>query len=212
MKTLRLGLSGAVASVLLIAACQRSSHQDINSVNNTKETAVATTSASTARGESAGTGRQRPHTGVCNPYAYWVVLESRTQMPDGNWEWVWSVQNSNPGNGDNGTVQDMSHWGMQFGTCFNPATVISAAYSTNGSNWTGFTPSIEVDPSQGCMTTPLMKFNYGTSSSNKSYYKVVVSADYAVQMVPAYYKSGAYTGCCTFQFEGIGCADEGETK
>jgi hypothetical protein len=30
----------------------------------------------------------------------------------GSWEWIWSIQNPNPGNGTNGTVQDLSHWGI----------------------------------------------------------------------------------------------------
>ena len=33
---------------------------------------------------------------ACNPNAYAITLESKT-LVNGNWEWVWSVQNPNPG-------------------------------------------------------------------------------------------------------------------
>jgi hypothetical protein len=198
MKTTRLTMVGALASILLITSCERSK-QDVNSTNNNTVRSVTE--------ENAVSGKQRPHNGECNPYAYTVDLESVT--PLGNYyEWVWSVTNSNPGNGGNGTVQDLSHWGMQFGPCFQWSSIVEASYSGDGVNWTSFTPSFQTDPSQNCMTTPVLKFDFGTTGANKSYYKVLVSSSYAVGMVPAYYKSGSYTGCCTFQFEGIGCTTD----
>jgi hypothetical protein len=132
-------------------------------------------------------------------------LESRTPINGGNWEWIWSVQNPNPGNGGGGTVQNLSHWGMQFGSCIVWSSVLSAAYSGDGITWTAFTPLYQVDPSQSCMTSPVLKFDFGTIGSAKSYYKLVVSQDYSVGVVPGYYKSGANTGCCVFNFNGISC-------
>ena len=190
---------GAGFLFLSFLSCQRNAHQDIISVNAIS--AKPSTTAATA------TAKPPSNPGACNSHAYTVTLENRTQLGDGNWEWIWSVQNPNPGNGNNGTVQNLSHWGMQFGSCFNWSDVVSAAYSSNGSSWTGFVPSLQVDPSQGCMTTPVMKFNYGTTGSNKTFYKLVVAHSYDVTMVPGYYKSGANTGCCTFEFPGIGCSN-----
>lgn len=141
---------------------------------------------------------------ACNPNAYVITLESVSPV-DGKFEWVWSVRNPNPGNGTNGTVQDLSHWGMQFGSCFNASHVVSAAYSSNGSSWHSFNPTIQVDPSQGCMTAPVLKFDFGTSGGNKSYYKLVLNGSYQSGPVPGYYKSGRKTGCCTFQFTGVAC-------
>jgi hypothetical protein len=140
----------------------------------------------------------------CNPNAYVVTLESKT-LVNGNWEWVWSVQNPNPGNGNNGTVQDLSHWGMQFGTCFNWGSVVGAAYSSNGHSWHDFNPSYRTDPSQDCLTSPVLKFDFGTSGGGKSYYKLILSSDYSTGQASGYYKSGGRTGCCTFSFTGIGC-------
>lgn len=136
--------------------------------------------------------------------AYTIALETITQVGS-NYEWVWTVTNNNPGNGNNNTYQDGSHWGMQFGSCFNWSSVVGAAYSPNGTSWTSFTPSYSVDPSQDCLTTAVLKFDYGTSGSAPSYYKLIVNASYEIGSQFGYYKSGQRTGCCTFNFYGIGC-------
>jgi len=142
---------------------------------------------------------------TCNPNAYVITLESKTLVA-GNWEWVWSVYNPNPGNGSNGTSQNMSHWGMQFTSCFDWTHVLGAAYSFDGTTWTTFTPAYVVDPSQGCVTTPVLKFAAGTTASNKTYYRLVLSMNYDVlSNAFGYYKSGAQMPCCTFTFSGVGC-------
>lgn len=93
---------------------------------------------------------------------------------------------------------------MQLAGCVNLSTLVSAAYSSDGQNWTGFTPSYQPDPSQGCMTDPVLKFDFGTLGTAKSYYRLVVSQDYTIGDAIGYYKSGNNTGCCTFNFIGIG--------
>lgn len=186
MKSIRLSFIGALSSILLLTACQRTVQKEL----------VAPADPLT--------GKPGAPAGPCNPNAYTITLEGITQVGS-NWEWVWSVQNPNPGNGNNGTVQDLSHWGMQFGSCFQWSSVVSAAYSSNGTSWHSVSPGLHVDPSQNCLTTPVLKFDYGTSGGNKSYYKLVVNSYYNVGQVPGYYKSGSRTGCCTFQFTGIGC-------
>jgi hypothetical protein len=141
---------------------------------------------------------------VCNASAYVVTLEGVTYTGT-SWEWVWSVRNPNPGNGTNGTSQDLSHWGMQFNPCFNFASIVSAGYSADNSTWTNFNPNYAVDPSQRCLTAPVFKFNYGTRGGNKSYYKIVVNQIYSVASCNGYFKSGNRTGCCTFAFPGFSC-------
>lgn len=187
MKSLSLLVTGIVTILFISTGCQKE-----NGSNATEETAVP----------SVNRNIQAP--GTCNNNAYQITLESKIQVGS-NWEWIWSVKNPNPGNGNNGTVQDLSHWGMQLGTCVNNSNIISAAYSSNGVNWTSFTPAIQVDPSQECMTSPVLKFDFGTSGGNKSYYKIVVNSNYATGSAPGYYKSGRRTGCCTFNFSGISC-------
>lgn len=185
---------GTAISIFLAASCQRNS---LDETFTGKQISVATTIQ-----QPVVSARTTPAPVVCNPNAYVVTLESRTQV-NGYWEWIWSVQNPNPGNGKNGTTQDLSHWGMQLGSCVNLTSVTSAGYSRDGLTWTNFTPSYQSDPSQGCMTSPVLKFDFGTSGSAKTYYRLIVNQDFTAGPVQGYYKSGINTGCCTFSFNGI---------
>lgn len=200
MKTLRLPFFVILALLIVSSGCQRNGRQDIlkpeNATTEKKSIEKVVSNSPSARQPGPGS--------TCNPNAYIITLESKT-LVNGNWEWIWSVQNPNPGNGGGGTVQNLSHWGMQFGSCFVWSYVVSAAYSANGTTWTAFTPSYQIDPSQNCMTTPVLKFDFGTTGSAKSYYKLVISQNLPNGWVPGYYKSGVNTGCCIFNFMGIGC-------
>lgn len=188
---------GTIVPALFIMSCQRDSSTEAFILKSNQPAAIAEQAVVSARSNAPQ--------GACNPNAYTITLESHTQI-DGNWEWVWSVQNLRPGNGKDGTVQNLSHWGMELGNCVNWSAVVGAAYSGDGLTWTDFTPSYETDPSQGCMTTPLLKFDFGTSGTARSYYRLVVNQDFTEGPVQGYYKSGANTGCCTFTFMGIsGC-------
>jgi hypothetical protein len=185
-----------VLFVFLVASCQRNS-SDYLSVAKQEKPITITDQAVVLANRSAPQGS-------CNPDAYTIALESKT-LVDGNWEWVWSIQNLNPGNGSNGTSQDLSNWGMPLGFCVSWESVVGAGYSANGSNWTNFTPTYEVNPSQGCLTMPVIKFDYGTTGSAKSYFRLVVNRDYNQSSTLGYYKSGRNTSCCTFNFTGMGC-------
>ena len=152
--------------------------------------------------------------GPCEPNAYLVTLvSSNNEVATANgtvYEWIWTVTNPAPGNGMNGTTQDMSHWGFPLNACVDATTVVGAAYSTDGTNWNSFTPDIQVDPSQPCMTSPVLKFNYGTSGGAPTYYRVYTSVPYEIdEAAQAYYKSGSNTGCCVFGFDGMGCGGDG---
>ncbi|MBL7744282.1 MAG: hypothetical protein JNN00_12470 [Chitinophagaceae bacterium] len=195
MKTLKTILYGTALSAFLFVSCQRDSIMETVKLKNNNSAA--------SDGQIILNAKQNPPQGVCNPNAYVITLESRS-FTNGYWEWTWSVYNSNPGNGNNGTVQNLSHWGMQLGSCVNFSSVVSGAYSSDGSNWTSFTPSYQPDPSQGCMTAPVIKFDFGTTGNTKSYYRLIVNQDFTEGTVPGYYKSGSNTGCCTFTLTGIG--------
>jgi hypothetical protein len=204
MKTSRLITLGLFVAILFLSACQRSASDELIALSQKENTQTLTAESFSMGTESIASSAP----GACNPNAYIVTLESHTSVA-GNWEWVWSVQNSNPGNGNNGTIQDLSHWGMQLGTCVNFSHIVAAAYSIDGNSWTGFTPSYNIDPSQTCQTTPVLKFDYGTTGASKTYYRLTVNYNYSIGQSLGYYKSGNRTGCCTFGFTGIGC-DEGE--
>lgn len=139
-----------------------------------------------------------------------ITLESVTRNVNNTYTWTWSVMNPNPGNGTNGTVQGLSHWNIRLGQCIVMNDIIGAAMSSDGTNWTAFTPTYAQDPSilNTCnlSTGPVLKFELGTSGSAKSYYKIVISKNVAVDLtVPAFYKSGNRTGCGQICFPGFGC-------
>jgi len=143
-------------------------------------------------------------TSIGNPYS--ITLESVTDNGDNTWTWVWSVQNTNPGNGNNGTAQDLSNWGFAFGACVTASNLVNAGYSQNGTDWTNFNPQIAIDPSQTCFTRPVVKFEFETTGSQKSWYRLVINKNLPVNNnVSGYFKSGSRTGCGTFSFPGIGC-------
>ena len=195
MKKISLPILATMSLLLLSASCQRNS-SDLWVAKQEKPVAITEQAVVLAN-------KAVPQE-TCNPDAYIVTLESETQV-NGNWEWVWSVQNLNPGNGSNGTAQDLSNWGMTLGFCVGWESVIGAGYSADGSTWSNFTPTYEVNPSQGCLTEPVIKFDYGTTGGAKSYFKLVVNQDYDPTFTLGYYKSGRSTSCCTFNFTGMGC-------
>lgn len=194
MKTQRLLIVAIVATVISLISCERESLQRNDVVATVSEQTVAD---------------KKDDPGPCNPEAYIVMLESRT-LVDGTWEWIWSVQNPNPGNGSNGTSQDLSHWGFQLPMCVEWASVIGAGYSADGVNWTNFTPVYQSENSQNCLTTPVLKFDFGTTGTAKSYYRIIVNQEYNAAAAFGYYKSGSR--CCTFNFTGIGCGGPVEVE
>lgn len=149
---------------------------------------------------------------------YTVILEGVINNNNGTWTWTWSVANPNPGNGTNGTVQNLSHWAISLGQCATIQHVISGAYSANAQTWTSFTPAWAPDPSlnnpnsNGCsITNPVLKFDFGTTGTAKSYYRLTVNQNFQVDpAVTAWYKSGGNTGCGSFCFAGFGCVAPNE--
>ena len=185
MKTIRIQLLGSLASMLMILSCQKNLQEEIS----------APPSPSV---QSNLWG---------SPDAYNITLESHRQE-GANWVWIWSVQNPNPGNGNNGTVQPLCHWGIYIDGWVDLGTIVSSSHSADSINWTGFTPINTVDNSQDCMMDPVLKFPFGTTGSNKSYYKLVLNYDYPEGTSTGYYKSGNRTRCSVFKFPGILTGDE----
>ena len=136
-----------------------------------------------------------------DPVIYDVQLVSNT--PDGSiFEWVWAVTNPVPGNGKDGTLQDLSHWGLAISSAVLPQDIVSGAYSTDGITWHPTTVSMGVDPSQNCYTEPVVKFNIGTHSDEMMQYKLVLNQDFGAGSTEAVFKSGKTTGCYVGMVEG----------
>jgi hypothetical protein len=122
---------------------------------------------------------------------YVVKLESATYA-NGKTTFVWSVYNPKPGNGTNGTYQDLSHFGVVLGSCVDLKDIVSGG-------------SYGKDPSQNCYTSPYLKFDYGTNGTQKATYTLVLNGKYGVAPTTAVFKSGVRTGCCTTTIQGVGC-------
>lgn len=192
MKTVKLLGGAALFTVLALAACQKSKD--------------STQASSSVESINARPPRQM---GSCEPNAYVVTLVSANTPTANGYEWIWTVQNPNPGNGLNGTTQNLSHWGFPINACVPANTITGAGYSADGVNWTNFTPIVQPDPSQACMTAPVLKFDFGTNGGNLSYYRIYTNTQYEVNAdASAYYKSGSNTGCCVFSFDGMYCGGE----
>lgn len=141
-------------------------------------------------------------------YPYLITLESITNV-NGNYEWVWSLQNVNPGNGKDSSVQDLSHWNIKLGTCLKFDDVVGAATSNDGTNWVAFTPSYKEDKSMkssGISTGDVLKFDIGTNDTAKTYFKLIITQNLNIDMNgTSYYKSGKNTGAGVQCFPGPGC-------
>ena len=131
--------------------------------------------------------------------AYVVTLESKTFV-NGKWEWIWSIENSNPDIAD-----DLAYWGMQFGDCFCIGDICSAAFSTTPGNWESFTPAYAVDAGLKCTTSKVLKFPKGTTGTAKTYYKLILTKDYAVNPNANGYSKSVCGCCCHLTFCGVGC-------
>lgn len=193
-------------AVSLLIGCEKNSDLSVEQKELAKVSAPSATLSATLPLTAAST--------CASPYT--VTLENVTNNGNGTYTWTWSVANPNPGNGTNGTLQNLSHWDITLGACVTMADVVSGATSTNGTEWTAFTPTFEVDnsfntPNCNITTVNVLKFNLGTTGSAKSYYSLTINKNVDVDpAVTAYYKSGATTKCGTFCFPGFGCVVEGE--
>jgi hypothetical protein len=135
---------------------------------------------------------------------YSVTLLSN-EIANGNYEWVWQVVNPNPGNGKDGTLQDLSHWDLILGSCVTQNDLVGAAYSADGVNWISLPATIAVDPSASCYALPVMKFNEGLDGSAVTYFKLIVNKPFSRGASTAVFKSGKALPCYTGGIEGIAC-------
>jgi hypothetical protein len=139
-----------------------------------------------------------------NVDAYCINLASKT-LENGNETWTWSITNPNPGNGDNGTLQDVSHLSFPL----NPlaeAALVSAEYSYDGITWISNAISIDRDPTiRQCTMTDVLKFDVGTAGTEPLYYRVTFSDQFESNAwATCYIKTGGgRNGCNTYYFTGV---------
>jgi hypothetical protein len=122
-----------------------------------------------------------------------------------NREWTWRLANPNPGNGLEGTLQNVSHWDISLSPAAE-AALVSAEYSFDGITWISVPIEIERDPAiRACTTNDVLKFNAGTVGSEPTYYRATFSEDFPVNPnATSYIKAGVRQGCNVYPFAGIG--------
>ena len=137
--------------------------------------------------------------------SYQIVLLTKNALGS-NTEWTWSLTNPNPGNGNNGTLQNLSHWDLALNEQAE-AALVSAEYSYDGVNWLTSTIEVERDPSiRVCTVTDVLKFNAGTSAGTPTYYRATFNADMAVNpYATSWIKTGGgLQGCNLYYYSGMG--------
>lgn len=134
------------------------------------------------------------------------ITRMSTDLVGTSQQWTWKLTNVNPGNGENGTLQDVSHWSIPLSPSAE-AAFVSAEYSFDGITWYTLVVEIERDPSiRVCCTSDVLKFNVGTSGSQPTYYRATFSTSFSTNInATAWVKTGGgRTGCNLYYFEGIG--------
>ena len=106
-----------------------------------------------------------------NADAYQITIISN-EIVGSNQVWTWTLANPNPGNGSNGTLQDVSHWSLPLCPAAE-AALVSAQYSYDGVTWVTVPISMDRDPSiRMCTSVDVLKFDIGTTGMNPNYYRI----------------------------------------
>jgi len=137
--------------------------------------------------------------------AYVISLESK-DVVGANWVWTWKLTNPNPGNGQNGTLQDVSHWSVPLSLDAENA-LVAAEYSFDGVNWTSTSATLDRDPSiRACTSVDVLKYDVGTSGTNATYYRATFNQDFVINpFAKSWVKTGGgLQGCNLYYFSGTG--------
>jgi hypothetical protein len=190
MKTKKLLFVGVLCAALGFSACQKN--------------------ADSSKSVEEMQGAKPPSPSMdCSNY----TVDATISYANGKTTVIWSVTNANPGNGSNGTSKDLSHWDWFLPQCIDFSKVLQGYSTTTWSNdlttWTAFTPTNTTDPSQSCNTANVIKFNFGTSGSNTTWYAIVLDGtNYSLSndANQALFKAG--TACCQKAIEGVVCSEQ----
>jgi hypothetical protein len=201
MRLLKVSLAGCLLTLLIagsiIIGCHKNAIETTDSGSNTLS----------GKGPKNTCGQNY----TCGDYQVTLDVD-HTTLP-GKTIFTWGITNPCPGNGNNGTVQNLSHWDFVPSQCLddNWQDVLEASYNS-GLGWQTITPTpfIQPDPSLktgGCFGDDVFKFNQGTAGNATTFYRLVLLGNWSTGDLSVFFKSGSNTGCCskTFTDKGIGC-------
>lgn len=140
-------------------------------------------------------------------YSIQLLSNASNESRGGAYEWTWILTNPNPGNGLNGTLQNVSHFDVALNAAAE-AALVSAEYSFDGITWVSVPIEVERDPAiRQCTSTDVLKFNAGTVGDQPTYYRASFSEEFTQNpYATSWIKSGVKTGCNMYFFTGVGPA------
>lgn len=141
-----------------------------------------------------------------NTSAYQISMIS-TEMVGTNQVWTWTLSNPNPGNGTEGTLQDVSHWSLPLCPAAE-AALVSAQYSFDGVTWITVPIFMDRDPSiRICTNVDVLKFDIGTTGTSPNYYRITFNRAFTGNpLAVSYIKTGGgIKGCNMYIYYGVGC-------
>ena len=139
--------------------------------------------------------------------SYEIVLVTKNVVGTDS-EWTWQVSNPNPGNGQDGTLQDISHWSVPLNAAAE-AALVSAEYSYDGVTWHSVSATMDRDPSiRQCTSVDVLKYDVGTTGGDATYYRATFSQDFIINpFATSWVKNGGgQQGCNLYFFSGLGGA------
>ena len=143
-----------------------------------------------------------------NADSYSIQLLSTTSDESrGAFEWTWVLTNPNPGSGENGTLQDVSHFSIALNAAAE-AALVSAEYSFDGITWISVPIQVDRDPGiKQCTTNDVLKFDAGTVGGEPTYYRASFSEEFTANpYATSWIKTGSRGGCNMYFFTGVGPA------
>jgi hypothetical protein len=153
---------------------------------------------------SAFTSGKKSKKAVVSSYA--VTLIDRSATSTAEEQWTWELVNPNPGNGDNGTLQDVSHWDMALPAAAE-AALVAAEYSRDGNSWHSISIEMDRDPSiRACTSIDVLKFPVSTNGSQPVYFRCTFNQKFNYNAwATSYIKTGGgREGCNLYYFGGLG--------
>ena len=142
---------------------------------------------------------------TANTESYSIVMMGKIADDAGNEEWTWVLSNPSPGNGDNGTLQDVSHFSIPI-TAQAEEALVSSAYSYDGVTWISNPISVDRDPAiKQCTSVDVLKFDVPTTGTEPLYFRITFSDEFETSSwAKCYIKTGGgRNGCNWYYFTGV---------